>query len=92
MKIEELVMRSYLSPRQFERRFKHLIGVTPKAFARLVRFEAVRDTLYQNPTQSMTDVAHQFGYTDQSHFIHDFKAFARCTPTACVNQLAQLKI
>jgi AraC-like DNA-binding protein len=87
MKIEELAIRSHLSPRQFERRFKRLIGRTPKTFARLVRFEAVRDTLYQNPARPMTDLAYQFGYTDQSHFIHDFKAFAGYTPSEYVNKM-----
>ena len=67
-------------PANFERRFKYLTGVTPKTMARLIRFETICYTLYSNPMRRATDLAHEFGYTDQAHFIHDFKAFAVLTP------------
>lgn len=63
-----------------------MTNVNPKTFARLVRFEAVRDVFY-DPTQSMVDVANNYGYTDQSHFIYDFKAYVRCTPRQCMLNL-----
>src|SRR5262249_9449211 len=57
LEISELVARSYLSPRQFERRFKHFTGVTPKTYARLIRFDAVRTSLFNNPWYNVSALA-----------------------------------
>jgi len=84
-----IAARAYLSPSQLERRFRQLTGVSPKTFARLVRFEAVRDSLFMDPAYPPAKVAHDFGYTDQAHFIHDFKAFAGRTPGALMAQLQE---
>jgi AraC-like DNA-binding protein len=80
LEISELVARSYLSPRQFERRFKYFTGVTPKIYARLIRFDAVRTSLFNNPYHSIAALAQDFGFTDQAHLIHEFKAFTTRTP------------
>jgi transcriptional regulator GlxA family with amidase domain len=69
-----------LSLRQFERRFKLRIGASPKVFARLLRFEASRDALLQEPIPSLADVAYQFGYQDQAHVVREFRTWANCTP------------
>jgi AraC-like DNA-binding protein len=74
--------RGYFSLSQFERRFKHSTGISPKLYARLVRFEAVCDALSEDPDRSLTGLAHDFGYADQSHFNHDFKALSGLTPGA----------
>jgi AraC-like DNA-binding protein len=80
VRISQLAARCCLSSSQFERRFKHLTGVSPKTLARLIRFEAIRDALISDPLRRPVDLANDFGYTDQAHFIHDFKAFAARTP------------
>lgn len=80
LSIRAIASRCYLSVNQFERRFKAITGVSPKHFARLVRVEAVRDYLIDQPETPLVDVAYQFGYTDESHLIRDFKAFAQQTP------------
>lgn len=36
--------------------------------------------LFTNPAMNLLDLAYEFGYADQAHFIHDFKAFAQLTP------------
>lgn len=79
--IEELVSRNCLSQRQFERKFKHLTGFSPKMFSRIIRFENSLD-LYLQQDVSLTETAHTFGYYDQSHFIRDFKEFAGQHPSA----------
>lgn len=71
-----------LSLRQFERRFKQCIGVSPKIFARLLRFEALLHALIHEPASSLADAASHLGYQDQAHVIHEFKTWAGCTPTA----------
>ncbi|MFC6233220.1 helix-turn-helix domain-containing protein [Paenibacillus allorhizosphaerae] len=62
-----------LSLRQFERRFKQRIGVSPKMFARILRFEALLNSLIQEPALSFADAASRLGYHDQAHVIHEFK-------------------
>lgn len=89
MRMSELAAHAYLSTSQFERRFKQMTGVAPKTLARLIRFEAVRDSLISDDTRSLTDIALEFGYSDQAHFIHDFKTFAACTPRELAQRNAE---
>lgn len=66
--------------RTMERLFKNAMGISPKTFQRLVRFEKtlalLKDPAYGNSAM----VGHMLNYTDQSHFIKDFKAFTNITP------------
>jgi len=80
LRIADLAAQHFFSISQVERVFKQHLGVTPKQFSRLVRFRAVCSSLMADPTQSAIALAQQFGYTDQAHFIHDFKSIARRTP------------
>lgn len=80
IRMSEIAAQCALSLSQFERQFKQFAGITPKGFARLVRFEAIRDSLAYAPATSLADLAYLYGYTDQAHFIHDFKTFAGHTP------------
>lgn len=67
-----------LSERQFERRFRAQVGVTPKHFAMLRRFERV--AARAKTARSLTAAAIEAGYFDQSHFIRDFRRFAGAAP------------
>jgi len=79
--IKDLADRSSLSPRQFERTFKHHIGFSPKSFARIVRFRSLIDR-YKKGDSTLTKVAYDFGYYDQAHFIQEFKQFSGYNPHA----------
>jgi AraC-like DNA-binding protein len=79
--ISALADRAGLSTRQFERRFIEQVGMRPKLFARIARFEAALAGKAQFAAKSWTDVAHQFGYYDQMHMVHDFGEFTGGTPT-----------
>lgn len=69
-----------ISARQLERQFLAHVGLPPKLFARLVRFDrAVRD-LGGRGTTSWSQFALAHGYTDQAHFINEFKEFGGVTP------------
>lgn len=70
-----------LSMRQFERRFMQQVGIGPKVFARIARFEAVMDHMARRSNESWTNVAHRFGYFDQMHMVHEFAEFTGQTPT-----------
>jgi transcriptional regulator GlxA family with amidase domain len=67
--------------RQFERRFIQQVGMRPKLFARIARFESALESRARSVTRSWTDVAHEFGYFDQMHLVHDFAEFTGQTPT-----------
>ncbi len=73
--------RSGLGSRQFQRRFLHAVGVTPKLYARTLRLEAALDARRRHPNRSWTDIAYGAGYTDQAHFIRDCSALAGASPT-----------
>jgi AraC-like DNA-binding protein len=82
--VTTLANNSFLSLRQFERRFKEFSGFNPKLFLRIKRFNSVlnKATHYK----SLAEIAYEYGYYDQSHFIHDFKKFSGCNPKEYFNQ------
>ena len=85
--IPALAGESGLSLRQFERRFIQQVGIRPKLFARIARFEAALEDKARFSTKSWTDVAYEFGYYDQMHMVHDFAEFTGATPTETLYQL-----
>ncbi len=80
-RIDLLAERSGLSARQFQRRFSTQVGMTPKLFARTVRFDGVLLARRRAPDRSWTDIVHEFGYFDQAHFIRDCHALAGAPPS-----------
>ncbi|MGC4047875.1 MAG: helix-turn-helix domain-containing protein [Armatimonas sp.] len=78
--IEALANRLGLSQSALERRFRRLVGTTPRRFASLVRLKRV--VQYKQSGLDLTSIAHAAGYYDQSHFIKDFQRFAGCSPAA----------
>lgn len=87
VRVSDVVGDTGLSLRQFERRFVQQLGVKPKVFSRIVRFEAALDTKARSLTKSWTDVAHEFGYYDQMHMVHDFRVFTAGTPTQALGEI-----
>jgi AraC-like DNA-binding protein len=79
--VEQLAEACALSKRQFERIFKIYSGFSPKLYSRIIRFNATI-SIYKKDTPSLTDIAYEFGYYDQSHFIQDFKEFSGYNPRA----------
>lgn len=80
--ISEVAGRSALGLRQFERRFAEEIGIHPKLFARIVRFQSALDTKLRFPARPWIQIAHRFGYHDHTHMIHDFRALSGLSPGA----------
>jgi AraC-like DNA-binding protein len=73
--LAELSDQCFRSRRQFERNFKTFAGLSPKLFSRLSRFHGALGR-YGVRGVSLTQIAYDCGYYDQSHFIHEFKAFS----------------
>gem|GEM_PF-618618 len=75
-----------LSPRQFERNFVKRIGISPKLFNRIVRFEHVLKLKGETPDKSWITTAVDCGYTDASHLFREFKEFADFPPALFYSQ------
>ncbi len=89
LRLPELLADLGLSERQFERRFTRAVGVAPKTYLRVRRFnEAVR-LMKTRHYATLTDVAHALHFSDQSHFIRDLKAFTRITPRDISQRVSQ---
>jgi AraC-like DNA-binding protein len=79
IKIETIAHTTGISTRQFERRFKATNGIGPKLFSRVSRF--LSTLKFQGiGKKSLTSVAHECGYSDQSHFIREFREFSGMSP------------
>ena len=76
-----------MSDRSFERRFKELAGFSPKLYSRIARFQAA--LTHYGSGLPLTDIAHNCGYYDQSHFINDFKEFSGYSPKVYFGGLAE---
>jgi AraC-like DNA-binding protein len=83
----ELAGQAGIGARQFQREFSARFGASPKLFSRIVRFQNALDTKARSSTKSWTDVAHELGYFDQMHMVHDFKEFTGESPTETLRQL-----
>jgi AraC-like DNA-binding protein len=71
-----------MSQRRFLDRFRSEVGMAPKLFARVQRFQSVVGTVHAQSEVDWSDIAAACGYFDQAHFIHDFRAFSGFTPAA----------
>jgi transcriptional regulator GlxA family with amidase domain len=80
VRIEDLVERSGHSHRYLVSRFTEQIGMTPKAAARVLRFEHTMNLL-SKADASIADVATATGHYDQSHLTREFRAMTGCSPT-----------
>lgn len=69
-----------LSLRQFERKFKKMVGFSAIHFHRISRFEQAT-TLCLERQLKLTDIAYHLGYFDQAHFIKDFRRFSGLAPS-----------
>jgi len=68
------------SERRLERAFNEQIGLSPKLFARIIRFQTFLDSIGSKDS-TMLDGALKAGYYDQAHMIKDFRNFTGVTPT-----------
>ncbi|MGB6449963.1 MAG: AraC family transcriptional regulator [Steroidobacteraceae bacterium] len=80
--IAEVTGAVSMSQRRFLDRFRSEVGMAPKLFARVQRFQSVVGTVHVASEVDWSDVAAACGYFDQAHFIHDFRAFSGFTPAA----------
>lgn len=80
MPIEALAGQLDLDRRSFAREFRRTLGLSPRRFARLARFEHFVKTLGTHPAASLAELAVAAGYYDQPHLNREVRAFAAMTP------------
>jgi AraC-like DNA-binding protein len=79
--VSELCGYAGVSPRKLERLFQRHMGISPKSFASLARYQMLWQELAGRPQLSLLDAVAKYGYTDQAHLLHDFKRRHLMTPS-----------
>lgn len=85
-RVASVVERVGWTSRRFIARFRDEVGLTPKAYCRVARFQRVLAALDGGGDVDWADVALSCGYFDQAHFAHDFKEFSGVTPSAYLKE------
>lgn len=85
-RVREVAKSLGISQRRFIQVFKAEVGLTPKLFSRIQRFQQTRTLIQHNPSINWADLAVDFGYFDQSHLIREFLEFSGLSPTDYINR------
>jgi AraC-like DNA-binding protein len=78
------------SSRQLQRRLNNFIGLPPRLFKRIHRFEKILDAIQNSARQgnlTWSNLVFSSGYSDQAHFVRDFREFTGRTPTTYIADL-----
>ncbi|MFO7446121.1 MAG: helix-turn-helix domain-containing protein [Ignavibacteriaceae bacterium] len=86
LSINELAGKVYIGARQLEREFKQKIGISPKRYMRIVRLNEVNRMINSGRRINLSEVSFTAGYSDQAHFIRDFKYFTGETPNVLISK------
>jgi AraC-like DNA-binding protein len=81
-RVEPVQRDSGCTPAQFIRRFEQAVGLTPKRYARVLRFGALLPSLLRCGPRDWAQIAAGAGYFDQSHLIREFRQLAGVAPSA----------
>jgi AraC-like DNA-binding protein len=82
VRIEDLSGQLNISRRSLERYFSANVGMSPKYYARVLRFNYAFGLKRANPALDWFDIIYDCGYFDQTHFIKDFRHFTGEAPVA----------
>jgi AraC-like DNA-binding protein len=76
-----------VSERHLRRIFREAFGVSPKAYAKLARFNRALHAAREGGCASWASIAAASGYYDQAHLIDEFRTIAGVTPRALLGEL-----
>lgn len=79
--LDQLAAKAFLSPKQFERKVVERTGVSPKLYARLVRFDRAFREKNLNPHRGWQNIAFDCNYYDYQHLVRDYRDFTGMNPT-----------
>ncbi|MBA3677827.1 MAG: AraC family transcriptional regulator [Sphingosinicella sp.] len=79
-RVSDIVRESGFSHRYLARTFTQAVGIPPKSYQRLRRFNRALDHLHRSATMSLAEVAAAHRYADQAHMSREFLRFTGLTP------------
>ncbi len=82
--INELASLCSISEKMLFRKYNKWVGMSPKLFSRIIRFQNTLLYIYNSENIDWTEVAILNGYYDQAHFIKEFKEFSGQCPSSLV--------
>jgi AraC-like DNA-binding protein len=82
VRIDDVAQRVGISRQHLARQFRYHVGVSPKMFARVMRFRALLSAIDLQENVDWCDAAVSHGYYDQSHLINEFRALAGIAPSS----------
>jgi AraC-like DNA-binding protein len=91
LSVQEYCQTYGVNPRKLQRVFRKYIGISPKSFKRINRFQGVVRSIVNNPPKELTSIAYDHAYYDQSHFINDFKSFSGSSPMNFLSEKKSIK-
>jgi len=74
------------SQKHFIAMFRQQVGITPKSYLKIIRFQKAVGEIEQRQEMNWTHISQDCGFYDQAHFIHDFKFFSGFTPEEYVRR------
>lgn len=77
--VKSMAQHACLSRKQFERVFFNAVGMKPKEYSNVARFQKSL-WLMQHGNRDFADIAYSCGYADQSHFIRECRCYSGITP------------
>lgn len=84
--ITQLAEEVGYSTRYLRKQFEDHIGISPKLYSQIVRFQSSLNMLLRTNDFTLNDVIHENGYYDQAHLIHEFRNFGGITPYQLTGQ------
>jgi methylphosphotriester-DNA--protein-cysteine methyltransferase len=91
VRLNDVASHLSLGMRQFERNFLSEIGLSPKLFSRVARFQTALETRIRRQDTRWANLANEFGYHDQMHMIKDFQKLSGLTPEGLLSQIGDLR-
>lgn len=89
--VSQVAAAAHATVRTLERNFKQSSGHTVKDVSALIRFQQARNQLWLYPDSNIAGLAHELGYTDQSHLSREFKRYSGTTPAAFARKARKRK-
>ena len=89
--VSELAGKTGLGVRQFERQFLRTVGMPPKLYARIARFQSALDMKIASPERAWAEIAQSLRYHDQMHMIRDFQLLGGDTPRQLLSQIGDAR-
>lgn len=85
IQIHELIKEVGISERQFNRKFREIVGLSPKAYSKILQLHYVIRLMQSKEYSSIQDLAYRAEYYDLAHFAHRFKELTGFSPNAFIN-------